>query len=352
LRDGLEAVATSQQFKEFIEAILDSDFYEANPSRACLFVPFADLLNENDLNASLVDEYLSKLDFWNSNGRNHFLFNIVPRFGTKLSLKHKAAIITSSQFESDTIRNGFDLTVPIFNPATAFEASNTIEINLRTHFLVSTQTTLTADFLARLKKLNKNNPKKLTIFESCSPPINPAQRCLNNNNQKAHKYTDILSSAKFCLITNQIDRSSSEHFMTSLFDALKFTCIPVLITGESLLPFEEFIDWSLISIQLNSARDLDQNLFSILERFDSLKLTQMARQQSFIFERYFATIAKMSLATFEYLETRLEPASYARTYEKWNFNQELIHKLMPYTPVKSTTFTAVIVARNFWTESS
>jgi hypothetical protein len=46
---------------------------------------------------------------------------MIPKFGTKLSIKFKAAIVTSSKFESNTIRNGFDMTLPFFNPFTAYE---------------------------------------------------------------------------------------------------------------------------------------------------------------------------------------------------------------------------------------
>jgi hypothetical protein len=61
-KNNLEIANTSKEFKEFIETILESDFYEPNPSRACLFIPFVDLLNENHLNSTEVDDYLSKLD--------------------------------------------------------------------------------------------------------------------------------------------------------------------------------------------------------------------------------------------------------------------------------------------------
>ena len=57
-----EIVSTSKEFKEFIETILESDFYESNPSRACIFVPFVDLLNEASLISSHVEEYLHNLD--------------------------------------------------------------------------------------------------------------------------------------------------------------------------------------------------------------------------------------------------------------------------------------------------
>ena len=57
-----EPAKTSKEFKEFIETILDSEFYEPNPDRACIFVPFVDLLNEKQFNFKEVEEYFHSLD--------------------------------------------------------------------------------------------------------------------------------------------------------------------------------------------------------------------------------------------------------------------------------------------------
>ena len=36
----------SIEFRQFIETIINSDFYESNPKKACIFVPLIDLTNE------------------------------------------------------------------------------------------------------------------------------------------------------------------------------------------------------------------------------------------------------------------------------------------------------------------
>lgn len=43
----------SDEFREFIQTILESDFYESDPRKACIFVPLIDLTNEY----KLVDKY-------------------------------------------------------------------------------------------------------------------------------------------------------------------------------------------------------------------------------------------------------------------------------------------------------
>lgn len=55
---------------------------------------------------------------------NHLILNVKPFENGTVSLKrlgipHAAAILTSSAFESDYYRKGFDVSVPFFNSFTA-----------------------------------------------------------------------------------------------------------------------------------------------------------------------------------------------------------------------------------------
>ena len=47
---------------------------------------------------------------------------------SKLNIDYKAAIVASSAFESDSYRNGFDISVPLFNPLTAHEPSSPLKL--------------------------------------------------------------------------------------------------------------------------------------------------------------------------------------------------------------------------------
>ena len=50
----------SAEFIEFIQAVANSRYYEPDPSKACLFVPLVDFLNENQLDPAKVDSYLKR----------------------------------------------------------------------------------------------------------------------------------------------------------------------------------------------------------------------------------------------------------------------------------------------------
>jgi hypothetical protein len=48
----------SEEFMQYVNAIVESDYYESDPTKACLFVPMIDLLNGNLINRKLVEKQL------------------------------------------------------------------------------------------------------------------------------------------------------------------------------------------------------------------------------------------------------------------------------------------------------
>ncbi len=156
-----------------------------------------------------------------------------------------------------------------------------------------------------------------------------------------YDYKTLLANSKFCLISNQ-NPHSNEHAL-SLFDSLKFNCIPILLTNEWLLPFSEFIDWSLISIQLNQ-HEL-KNVFKILDdSYSDNELEKMIEQQKFIFTKYFSSIKNITHAFLTYFESRLNPM-FSTAYESWNLEKTDINQnplVIPYKP-ENPSFTALIL---------
>ena len=51
----------SKQFQEYIHTIYESEYYEPDPTKACLFIPPVDLLNEDFIDKKLVTEKLHNL---------------------------------------------------------------------------------------------------------------------------------------------------------------------------------------------------------------------------------------------------------------------------------------------------
>lgn len=134
------ATTLSKEFYFILKAIVDSPYYTADPNEACVFVPSIDLMNQNRVNADLAAKALASLEqlsfyfflfLWNyvsnicicfswENGENHLLFNMVPGvapdFNTSLDVQTDLAMVAGSGFDTWTYRNGFDMSIPFYNP--------------------------------------------------------------------------------------------------------------------------------------------------------------------------------------------------------------------------------------------
>lgn len=51
----------SKEFRQVIEAIVDSEYYTSSPERACLFIPSVDMLNQNNIRLQESGQVLSSL---------------------------------------------------------------------------------------------------------------------------------------------------------------------------------------------------------------------------------------------------------------------------------------------------
>lgn len=51
----------SKQFQDYIRTIVESEYYEPDPTLACIFIPDIDLLNEDNINLAAAESYLHSL---------------------------------------------------------------------------------------------------------------------------------------------------------------------------------------------------------------------------------------------------------------------------------------------------
>lgn len=62
-RDKYEA-ELSTEYRKILSVIKGSQYYEPDPSKACVFVPSIDILNQQRINTSLVSYMLHALPWW------------------------------------------------------------------------------------------------------------------------------------------------------------------------------------------------------------------------------------------------------------------------------------------------
>ncbi|KAG9469634.1 hypothetical protein GDO78_020039 [Eleutherodactylus coqui] len=157
----------SREYNELLTAVSESDFYTGDDTKACLYLPSIDVLNQNSLRIKETAQALAKLPRWDR-GTNHLLFNMLP----------------GGPPDYNTA-----LDVPRDSP--------------RTFFLVSSQTALHPEFRADLETIRAENGESVLILDKCSnlsddsPPHR--KRCHKNN---AYDYPQVLQ--KWSSVSNPL----------------------------------------------------------------------------------------------------------------------------------------------------
>ncbi|XP_043765857.1 exostosin-2 isoform X2 [Cervus elaphus] len=112
----------SREYNELLTAISDSDYYTDDITRACLFVPSIDLLNQNSLRVRETAQALAQLSRWDR-GTNHLLFNMLPGgppdYNTALDVPRDRALLAGGGFSTWTYRQGYDVSIPVYSPLSA-----------------------------------------------------------------------------------------------------------------------------------------------------------------------------------------------------------------------------------------
>jgi glucuronyl/N-acetylglucosaminyl transferase EXT2 len=88
----------------------------------------------------------------------------------------------------------------------------------------------------------------------------------------------------------------------TLFDAMKFNCIPIIVANEWILPFSEFLNRNLFSIQIRQT-DLHR-LTEILNQVDTD--TVLANLKS-AYDAHFSSIKAITLTLLNHIQSRVFP---------------------------------------------
>lgn len=341
--DHIAIKPISREFFEIIDTIINSEYYTASPDEACVFIPPIDTLNENNLRKDKIAQALAMLPKW-SEGENHLLFNMLPGtpplFDTALNLDRGKAIVAGGGFSSLTYRRGFDVSLPVYNPAHQNVPPGRKQSGSRQWLVVSSQVNIHRDYREDLEAqlLDEDfQHNDLLILEKCFPFTNLTVRC---HGSQMYLYPQILNEAKFCLIIR-----GGRLGQTALYDAMRAGCIPIVVADSYVLPFSEVIDWQSAAIQVYE-EDLPTVLQLIKREVSDQRLMEMQMQVIWLYETYFATMKDITLTTLKILNDRIFSA-HGKSLHQWNkrpaptaVNNPLF---LPITAPLNEGFTAVIL---------
>ncbi|XP_060228031.1 exostosin-2 isoform X1 [Meriones unguiculatus] len=266
----------SWEYNELLTAISDSDYYTDDISRACLFVPSIDVLNQNPLRIKETAQALAQLSRWDR-GTNHLLFNMLPGgppdYNTALDVPRDRALLAGGGFSAWTYRQGYDVSIPVFSRLSAEVALPEKAPGPRRYFLLSSQMAIHPEYREELEALQAKHKESVLVLDKCTNlsegTLSVRKRC---HQHQAFDYPQVLQEAIFCVVLR-----GARLGQAVLSDVLQAGCVPVIIADSYILPFSEVLDWKRASVVIPEDKIAD--MYSILQDIPQRQIEEMQRQK-------------------------------------------------------------------------
>ncbi|XP_067105668.1 exostosin-2 [Osmerus mordax] len=345
----ISSTGLSREYNELLTAISDSDFYTDDVTRACLFVPSIDVLNQNSLRIRETAQALAMLPRWDK-GMNHLLFNMLPGgppdYNTALDVPRDRALLAGGGFSTWTYRQGYDVSIPVYSPLSADVELPERQPGPRRYFILSSQTAIHREYRAELERLKEENGEAVLLLDKCSNLSQGAssasaparKRCSKGH---AFDYPHILQESSFCVVLR-----GARLGQATLSDVLQAGCVPVILADSYILPFSEVLDWKRASVVI--PEDKLPEMYTILKSIPHKQVEEMQRQARWFWDAYFSSMKAIGMTTLQIINDRIYPYA-ARTYEEWN-NPPVVKwssvnspLFLPLIPPRLPGFTAVVL---------
>uniref|UniRef100_A0A3B4YKQ6 Exostosin glycosyltransferase 2 n=1 Tax=Seriola lalandi dorsalis TaxID=1841481 RepID=A0A3B4YKQ6_SERLL len=341
----ISSTGLSREYNDLLSAISDSDFYTDDVTRACLFIPSIDVLNQNSLRIRETAQALAMLPRWDK-GMNHLLFNMLPGgppdYNTALDVPRDRALLAGGGFSTWTYRQGYDVSIPVYSPLSADVELPERQPGPRRYFILSSQTAIHREYRAELERLKEENGEALLLLDKCSNLSQGAasarKRCYKG---QVYDYPQILQESSFCVVLR-----GARLGQAALSDVLQAGCVPVILADSYILPFAEVLDWKRASVVIPEEKLSE--MYTILKSIPHRQVEEMQRQAHWFWEAYFSSMKAIGLTTLQIINDRIYPYA-ARTYEQWN-NPPVVKwtsvnspLFLPLIPPRAPGFTAVVL---------
>jgi len=320
-----------------------NDYQTSDPSIACLYVA--------EVSSELKS--LNDLPYWSGDGRNHLLL-IENQTHIEGMDTGRAMLATSFAIEG-RFRPRFDIIIPsasaVPNIDSSLDYSMLVPI-VREYLIVfegqkdtpnskdsSIDIFLRQDrqVVATLQDMKKKGTSdKFQFLFSCKSidkliPYLDTDWTLCDSRQKR---IERLSKSTFCLILPSTISStvSSSAIQNRLIECLMASSIPVIMSQEIILPFQEVIDWSKAAVIVPLQRITE--LHYLLRTLPHSDIFSLKRQGRMILENYLSTDNKIADSLLGVLRHRLSIPSlpFKDTPSPSVFNKSFVPLLMDHLP--------------------
>ncbi|BES95065.1 Exostosin family [Nesidiocoris tenuis] len=304
LYDTAESKATNFLKTAISQTVGYNPHFTADPKSACLYLVLVGEGEKTDLST------LKNLPFWGGDGRNHVILSLA-----RLDLTVESSLVPSihtgraimAQFAHPAFRSGFDIVTGTARgpPGGDVWAEAAFQLPARRPYLFSFQgvrpETAGSFNISELQSFLSTTTDEISIDTTClkAAGLNQSDSdwglCGTEESRIA-----VLKMSTFTIIPST---HPSPLVGVRLHEALKSTCIPVLI-GDVPLPFEEVIEWRTTAVRIPLARITE--LHFLLRSFSDNDLLSMKRQGRFLWERYLSSLQSVVDTTLATMRDRLQ----------------------------------------------
>ena len=338
-----------------VRAFDSSPHITYDPLTACIYVTLIADDIQTVYNRSVIEHLLAELPYWRGSGINHLLVSVSRHSSSALALTGVdtgAAAVAQSLFIRDSFRVGYDIVLPpalgishgdaweqlpLLVPArrkylltfvgeqnymhdSSFSQKHQFDSSLRGYKLPnSLYSNVSAQFFGRqtlydhtiikvLKAMQAKYESDAFYFEFiCGTGVRKLGgvdgewvQCGTEEQQK-----ELLQMSTFRLIIAPVDSLliSTDMLHSTLYLALKYGSVPVILGDYVQLPFQEVVLWSRAVITLPKARVTE--LHFILRSYTDADILEMRRYGRLVFEKFFSSVNAIVDTTLALVRRRL-----------------------------------------------
>ncbi|XGW10081.1 hypothetical protein V3C99_011950 [Haemonchus contortus] len=345
----IEELPPSEVYRKILTAVRESQYSVSDPKDACLYIISVDTIDRDKISENYVqdvDRYISNLpaEVWND-GLNHIIFNLYhgtfPDYSDhNLGFATRKAMIARASPSLQNYRFDFDISFPLFHKEHPLRSAIEQDVSFKTHdqYIVSFKG---KRYVYGIGSETRDSLHHLHNGET----VAMVTTCRHNNDWKAHQdarcesdneaydkwdYEMMMVNSTFCL-TPRGRRLGSFRFL----EALRLGCIPVVLSDDWVLPFDEIIDWSTAAVIVPEDNVL--LVPDILHTYSPESIFQMKQRGFFIYYRYFSSVEKIAMTALEIVWERIR-LSEGLARKNWN------HLQYPDTSVVLNEATVIIKA--------
>ena len=342
---------TTAEYRNLIDTLRASARHVADPSHACLLVPWVDTLcNGNRCTDTWTEapkldvlaHALEQLVHWRGTGANHLIFDMSSSHAPVLPVGRGIYLATAFWGAGDSYRHGHDQPLPLWNQRWNSETNVRLAEQARQRRVHDTEPLLLtfkgqrmhfctdehcapADLAAaitsgslrkreayerewvrsQLRQLNNGHDiimithcvRELENIQSCDKQCQAG--CVEDKQQyDTADFVELLINSTFALVAPGITPNSYR-----LAEALSYGAIPVIVSDFLMLPYRRLFDWPSFSIRVSESELL--NLPKLLRSLPRNVVRSMQASAIEAYERCFRTPGAIALCAIADLEVQL-----------------------------------------------